>query len=116
MGQNTIFLNSFFFFCFSLQELKVGVIPGDIVVAGSDGLFDNLYESEIEELVSQGVNDGKFPADLASTIAQFALINSMDNCAISPFTIAAQEAGVEFIGGKIDDITVVVAYIASPDY
>lgn len=74
------------------EELKVGVIPGDIVVAGSDGLFDNLYESEIEELVSRGVGDGNFPADLASSIAQFALINSVDNCAISPFTIAAQEA------------------------
>ncbi|KAF7148454.1 hypothetical protein RHSIM_Rhsim03G0031700 [Rhododendron simsii] len=98
------------------EELKVGVIPGDIVVAGTDGLFDNLYESEIEELVFRGIHvQGNFPEELASTIAKFALINSMDRFAVCPFTIAAQEAGLEFTGGKIDDITVVVAYIGSPN-
>ncbi|KAG5555801.1 hypothetical protein RHGRI_006444 [Rhododendron griersonianum] len=96
-------------------ELKVGVIPGDIVVARTDGLFDNLYESEIEELVFQGIDQGNFPAELASTIAKFALINSMDRFAVCPFTVAAQEAGHEFTGGKMDDITVVVAYIGFPD-
>ncbi|KAG5555800.1 hypothetical protein RHGRI_006443 [Rhododendron griersonianum] len=97
------------------EELKVAVKPGDIVVAGTDGLFDNLYESKIEELVSQGIDQGNFPAELASTIAKFALTNSMDRYAVCPFTIAAQEAGIKFTGGKIDDITVVVAYIRSPD-
>ncbi|KAF7149457.1 hypothetical protein RHSIM_Rhsim03G0031600 [Rhododendron simsii] len=97
------------------EELKVGVKPGDIVVAGTDGLFDNLYESKIEELVNQGIDQGNVPAELASNIAKFAHINSMDRYAVFPFTIAAQEAGLKFTGGKIDDITVVVAYIISPD-
>ncbi|XP_058185878.1 uncharacterized protein LOC131303103 [Rhododendron vialii] len=84
------------------EELKVGVIPGDIVVAGTDGLFDNLYESEIEELVFRGIHvRGNFQAELASIIAKFALINSMDRLAVCPFTIAAQEAGLEFMGGWI---------------
>lgn len=78
-------------------------------------MFDNLYESEIEELVTRGIGQANYPAELASTIAKFALIASMDKCIVCPFTVAAQKAGFEFTGGKIDDITVVVAYIGSPD-
>ncbi|KAH0986537.1 hypothetical protein GBA52_013714 [Prunus armeniaca] len=53
-----------------------------------------------------GVADG-----VTSTIATLALYNSLDKDNISPFQMEAQKAGLEHAGGKIDDITVVVAHV-----
>ncbi|XP_057467048.1 probable protein phosphatase 2C 55 [Actinidia eriantha] len=97
------------------QKLGIYVIPGDIVVAGTDGLFDNLHASEIEEVVNRGLDEAHMPQQLACSIAKLALTTSLDSYAISPFTKAAWEVGLDFLGGKIDDITVVVAYIVSAD-
>ena len=98
-----------------MQKLRIYVIPGDIVVAGTDGLFDNLHASEIEEVVNRGLDEAHMPQQLACSIAKLALSTSLDSYAISPFTKAAWEVGLDFLGGKIDDITVVVAYIVSAD-
>lgn len=103
------FVHNFFFFF--LQSSRVFVKPGDIVIAGTDGLFDNLDESDMVEIVNQGVK--KAPHKLARKIAKLAHHNSLDRCAITPFSKAAQEAGLEFLGGKVEDITVVVAYIVT---
>lgn len=75
-------------------------------------MFDNLNDSDIMEIVNQGVK--KAPHKLARTIAKLAHRNSPDRCAITPFSKAAQEVGLDFVGGKRDDITVVVAYIGPP--
>ncbi|PSS15701.1 Protein phosphatase 2C 55 [Actinidia chinensis var. chinensis] len=55
------------------------------------------------------------PKELACSIAELALGTSLDCYARSPFAKAAWEAGLDFMGGKIDVITVVVAYIVSMD-
>ncbi|KAF8391099.1 hypothetical protein HHK36_023399 [Tetracentron sinense] len=95
----------------SAQIIKVPVKPGDIVVAGTDGLFDNLAEYEIEQAMIKGTGDGLNPMCMASTLAELALYNSYDKYCWTPFSRASRKAGFEHHGGKIDDITVVVSYI-----
>lgn len=86
------------------------VEQGDIVVAGTDGLFDNLFGSEIEEILQE--NGGRScPQDLAWTIATVASMNSTSEDYDSPFAVAAESEGIEHVGGKVDDITVIVAVI-----
>jgi hypothetical protein len=31
----------------------VGLLPGDILVLGSDGLFDNMWDSQLESIVRE---------------------------------------------------------------
>ncbi|KAK1551926.1 hypothetical protein Q3G72_007478 [Acer saccharum] len=61
-------------------EIVVSVQSKDIVVAGTDGLLDNMFPSEIEEILTkaQDEDDDLTPAKLAWTIAEYALYNSLD--------------------------------------
>ncbi|KAM7524460.1 hypothetical protein LguiA_014362 [Lonicera macranthoides] len=95
----------------SAQKLEVAVELGDILVAGTDGLFDNMHAFEIEDVVNRGINEGEEPEEIACVIANLALYNSFDQFADTPFAKASRLAGHEHRGGKIDDITVIVAYI-----
>ncbi|KAM7508918.1 hypothetical protein LguiA_019371 [Lonicera macranthoides] len=62
----------------SADEMVVVVEPGDVIVAGTDGLFDNVFESEIEALVNVGLEEGNKPDELSTIIANFALFKSLD--------------------------------------
>jgi protein phosphatase PTC7 len=95
----------------SASEVKVAVIPGDIIVLGTDGLLDNMWAEQIEDEIKKGTLEGVNPEQLAWTIAELALYNSMDKYFISPFAKAAALEGEKHRGGKIDDITVVVGHI-----
>ncbi|KAF8398685.1 hypothetical protein HHK36_014540 [Tetracentron sinense] len=99
----------------SAQVLKVPIEVGDIVVAGTDGLFDNLFKHEIADMVIQGMRDGMEPGDVASVIAEHALDASNQKYCLTPFAEASKKAGLEHIGGKYDDITVIVACIGMPE-
>ena len=88
--------------------------PGDIIVARTDGLFDNLYPAEIEDVVDLCLRQENPPELIAWTIAKLARQQSLYEHTISPFTEAAMKAGFDcfdFLGGKYDDVTVVVACI-----
>ncbi|WCJ19718.1 Protein phosphatase 2C family protein [Euphorbia peplus] len=86
------------------------VKEGDIVVAGTDGLLDNMYPSEVLEILEQECD--KEPEEIASVIAECALFNALDEEYFSPFAQAAEKAGIyDKLGGKYDDITVIVAKI-----
>ncbi|KAJ6423540.1 hypothetical protein OIU84_024496 [Salix udensis] len=75
------------------------VEQGDVVVAGSDGVFDNLFGSEIEEILQE--SDGEpWPQDLAWSIATVASMNSVSQEYDSPFAIAAESQGIEHVGGQ----------------
>ena len=84
----------------------------DIVVLGTDGLFDNVYPEDLEKLVNNVVKDDKYDsAELAKAIAEEAFRLSLDTVNMSPFGQNARNAGMRFDGGKSDDITVVVGRI-----
>ena len=93
----------------------------DIVVMGSDGLFDNLYTADILEcLLPQysGTYSTSTVTGLlrdvqaaATCIASRSEEKSNQTSYLSPFARGAMEAGVPFRGGKPDDITVIVAQV-----
>lgn len=93
------------------QVFKIPVAVGDVIVAGTDGLFDNLYNNEVTALVVQGVRSRLSPEALAKNIAELARVKALDRKRQSPFSTAAQEAGFRYHGGKLDDITVVVSFV-----
>lgn len=97
------------------QIFTVPVAPGDVIVAGTDGLFDNLYSNDITAVVVHAVRAGLGPQVTAQKIAALARQRAQDRNRQTPFSSAAQDAGIRYYGGKLDDITVVVSYVASDD-
>lgn len=93
------------------QVFTIPVAPGDVIVAGTDGLFDNLYNNEITAVVVHGVRAGLSPQVTAQKIAALARQRALDKDRQTPFSTAAQDAGFRYYGGKLDDTTVVVSYI-----
>jgi protein phosphatase PTC7 len=92
------------------QRIAVNVQPGDLVIAGTDGLWDNLYDDDILEIFAD--NPTLDPATVAQYIARKAHTVANDKDALSPFSKSARQNGYPLAcGGKLDDITVVVAKI-----
>ncbi|EPE08913.1 protein phosphatase [Ophiostoma piceae UAMH 11346] len=102
----------------------VDVVPirvGDVVLAMSDGVIDNLWSHEIVETVSKSVAawqaKDKTEADLyrgmmttvAEELVEAARVIAVDPFAESPFMEHAIEEGLASEGGKLDDISVVAA-------
>lgn len=86
----------------------LSVEPGDIVIVGSDGLFDNVHEESITSLVSVHSNID----ELAERLARVASLNANNQSFMSPFAVNALRYGYSgMIGGKLDDITVVVGAV-----
>jgi len=96
-----------------IQVFTIPVTAGDVVIAGTDGLFDNLYNNEVTAVVVHAVRAGLEPQVTAQKIAALARQRAQDRNRQTPFS-TAQDAGFRYYGGKLDDITVVVSYIASP--
>ncbi|KAL9642669.1 hypothetical protein ABK040_009748 [Willaertia magna] len=113
---------------------------GDIVVLGTDGLFDNLFDYQILNILNQGrvatlyakeeeaklykeasqgnldaINElNQFVLSKARTIAAVAkkVADSEDPFTVTPFGQEYRKhSGKSMIGGKSDDITVVVALL-----
>ncbi|KAI1328323.1 hypothetical protein F5Y16DRAFT_369425 [Xylariaceae sp. FL0255] len=99
---------------------------GDIVLAMSDGVIDNLWEHEIVESVSKSVQqweageggqasgDRTYGANGGMTYVAKELMNAAkaiatDPFAESPFMEHAIEEGLASEGGKLDDISIVAA-------
>lgn len=95
------------------QVFMIPVVPGDVIVAGTDGLFDNLYNNEITAVVVEGLSSGLGPQETAQQIAALARERALDRKRRTPFSRAAQEAGYSYFGGKLDDTTVVVSFVTS---
>jgi len=76
----------------------------DQIILGSDGLFDNLFDGEILEIVN---THGE--AQVAEILAKSAFMKSQSLHLETPFRRTACELGLVDtpFGGKLDDITVV---------
>ena len=96
----------------------------DFVVMGTDGLFDNLYDEDIENCLRPGIKPaGKQddeemfeladPEGVANCMATKAYNLSKDTRYNSPFAKGAWQARIPYRGGKEDDITVIVSQIIS---
>lgn len=96
-----------------MQVFTVPVASGDVIVAGTDGLFDNLYNNEVTAIVVHAIRAGLGPQVTAQKIAALARQRALDKNRQTPFSTAAQDAGYRYYGGKLDDITVVVSYVTA---
>lgn len=87
------------------------VYPGDTIVSGSDGVWDNVWEHEYLPLLGVG-KPYEYSAALERTarrIAEAAHRRGMDPYYLSPFASNGMQAGIpNCLGGKLDDTTVVV--------
>jgi protein phosphatase PTC7 len=104
----------------------IRVRSGDIVVAATDGVFDNLFDHVIQGIVARHLSEAwrtggavqPHLEGLATTIAEEALeICKQDSTQdhITPFAIQASSEGITYRGGKLDDITVVVGLVCHQD-
>lgn len=93
------------------ETYEVSVSTGDAVVLATDGLFDNLYEREIVDVVHAGQKKGVKPEEVAMWLVKLAQSMGIETHGRSPFSDAAMAAGYSYTGGKLDDVTVVVSYV-----
>ena len=88
---------------------------GDILVVGSDGLWDNLFKSQIVKFITQFLRGSNMelrdPALVAEQLALKAERLSYVESYNSPFAKSARDSNYSYIGGKPDDITVIVAQV-----
>ncbi|KAF8605232.1 hypothetical protein BDV93DRAFT_490502 [Ceratobasidium sp. AG-I] len=90
---------------------------GDLVILSTDGLGDNVHPGEIigiSSLVGRRAAsqpDQNLAQNLADSLVEYAVACMHSYDKVSPFEIAAQEEGMEHPGGKVDDVTVVVAHV-----
>lgn len=87
------------------------VQENDIFILATDGLFDNVYERDVISIVRPFIKHTDEIIDLdlvAEMIAQKAEDLSKDPKYISPFARDAHDHYYDFVGGKEDDVTVVV--------
>lgn len=109
-------------------EYNFDIQAGDIAVLGSDGFWDNMWDEEMEEAIAAGIaaRDGCngdygwqcVAEDISQRLVQLAEEHSVDAAYESPFADEKQKLDTPVIlqrflppgvGGKMDDITVVVA-------
>ncbi|XP_045476587.1 protein phosphatase PTC7 homolog [Harmonia axyridis] len=90
------------------------VEDGDVILVATDGVFDNLPQNLlINELTKvQGERCASRLQTVANSIAWMARNLSFDETFISPFAESAFANGINTIGGKPDDITVILATVA----
>ncbi|OIT31317.1 hypothetical protein A4A49_54032 [Nicotiana attenuata] len=84
------------------QEIEVPVEIWDVIVMGSDGLFDNVHDFELEALVQDRLIDlyeFENTKMLARKIAEYALKNSKNKLISTPFSTESLKAGKQRIGG-----------------
>lgn len=85
---------------------------GDLVVMFTDGFSDNVHEDQAAALVTNFLSQkGRKIEELAQNLATKAYDQSRDKKFKSPFAVRALESGYSFMGGKKDDITVIVAEV-----
>lgn len=91
-------------------ELPLG--HGDLVVLGSDGLWDNVSDEGVLSIAAESESRGEPAAAMARRLAAAAFEGSVDRKRGTPYSAAATEAfGMVYSGGKKDDITVLVARV-----
>ncbi|XP_048562034.1 probable protein phosphatase 2C 1 isoform X1 [Triticum urartu] len=96
----------------------VNLMEGDMIVSGSDGFFDNIFDQEILSVI----NESPGTDEAAKALAELARKHSVDVTFDSPYSMEARSRGFDvpwwkkllgakLVGGKMDDITVIVAQV-----
>ena len=101
------------------DKLCVDIQDGDIVIAATDGVLDNLFDAALQVLVARSLPGLREKDPLAVQIAVEALAQAIAEQANAaglreddpelrtPFMVSAAHEGLQFAGGKLDDVAVV---------
>ncbi len=92
-----------------MQLFSVAVREGDMIIAATDGASDNLFPAETAKIAITLKRRGGDAHMIAGGLAHYARKQAEDTERLSPFALGAQQHGHNIKGGKLDDITVVVA-------
>ncbi|KAL7420201.1 hypothetical protein Q5752_005167 [Cryptotrichosporon argae] len=122
------------------KRYDFGVEKEDVVVVGSDGLMDNLFDEDILETLAEFAPPSTYlptplytlsgssrrpsatapapgalppfsPQQVSEALCRRARAVSEQATAATPFMLRAIEEGIEFVGGKRDDISVLVGVV-----
>jgi protein phosphatase PTC7 len=87
---------------FALEE-------NDIIVMGTDGLWDNMFDARVNEIVKKHDNlENAAKEILWETIV---IAENRRGLMKTPFQVYSAKYGINFPGGKLDDITVLVVQV-----
>lgn len=91
------------------RKLNFELVRGDIILMGSDGIFDNLEDSEIVEIATSSEK----ASAIAKKVSDRSRKVSLNSQAATPYSKQAKKNGdpdfKDGLGGKVDDISCVVA-------
>ncbi|CEM20273.1 unnamed protein product [Vitrella brassicaformis CCMP3155] len=98
------------------QLYTVALREGDLLILGTDGVFDNLFDDELcgiadltlspsESLVLNDPSLATPARSVAAAIAEAARHRSMDPHCKTPFAKTARQNNTHHTGGKLDDVT-----------
>jgi len=114
------------------ESLSLQLQEGDLIVMGTDGLWDNVFDGDMLNFTSNQYGRRKTVDDLSEGLARLAQRNSLNKDLSSPYSVAALAEGYDaswfeklikariidwkvvwgtLTGGKVDDITVIVAKV-----
>jgi len=91
-------------------KYRAQIFDGDIIIMASDGLFDNLFDNEIIDIVNESYKEPV--QEIAKKLSVAAYVNSINKTKISPFSQTFGKLIDYHVGGKDDDITTVVMKIS----
>ena len=93
----------------------VNIELDDTIVCATDGLWDNLYIKEIEEILQKTWDEKSIPSVFtrmaSKKLVERALFKGGNSYINTPFSDAAKSSGISFLGGKLDDTTVIVSRV-----
>ncbi|KAG6866906.1 hypothetical protein C0991_003821 [Blastosporella zonata] len=97
------------------ETYRVKLGDGDIVIAYTDGLADNVFASEIVQLCAlvsrRGGSEDEQVQVIADRLVHYSRLCMSNTTRVSPFEREAARHRQYFTGGKPDDVTVVVALV-----
>lgn len=103
-------LSDFFYIGANTREITVK--PNDVILLMTDGVFDNLFDWQLEKLVTKSMRKGEGAVELAEGVTLAAWKRSNETWGESPMGAEAEKYGKEWDeGGKQDDITVIATII-----
>jgi protein phosphatase PTC7 len=98
---------------YDVVEIRIG----DVLLLGTDGLWDNVWMGKIEEEIAAagraGVDAAALAKRIAANLSELAHANGKDRTFFSPFAQEAARAGFRHLGGKLDDVTVLASIVVA---
>lgn len=93
----------------AVSNIILDIHPGDVIILTTDGLLDNVYHKELAEVIAE--NKDMSAMKIARKLVELTIKLSLDEKRKSPFCISAKKHGYKIVGGKIDDVCVLVAKV-----